>query len=422
MEKPDTLGERVTKDIGAALYQDQCGKTWAVNTLPMSVENSKRVCLQVLPSLIAGGVERGTVDVAHALVAAGWTALVASAGGPMVRELERGGATHITLPLKTKSPLAIKRNIDVLADVMRANNVSVVHARSRAPAWSAKAAARRLGIPFVTTFHGTYGLGPFGLKKLYNRVMAEGDIVIAISEFIRTHITKHYGVADERIRLIHRGVDIQQFDPASVTSQRLIQLALKWRLSESTPVVMLPGRITGWKGHRLLIDALGVIHNRQPTLQLRCMMVGPTENPDLVESLLAYADAQGVSGWVQVVQDCNDLPAAYLITDVAVSASTDPEAFGRVVAEAQAMGKPVIAPAHGAAPEIIEPGVTGWLFTPRDAVSLADALLRALNMSPEDRAQLAARSIERARAKFNKAEMCAKTLRVYDEVLAAKKS
>lgn len=379
----------------------------------------KRVCLQVLPSLIAGGVERGTIDVAQALVAAGWTALVASTGGPMVRELERVGATHITLPLKTKNPLAIRRNADLLADIIRQHNVSVVHARSRAPAWSARLATQRLNIPFVTTFHGTYGLGPLGLKKPYNQVMAGGDIVIAISEFIRTHIMANYGVAANKIRLIHRGVDLQSFDPANVSSVRLIQLAQKWRLSESTPVIMLPGRITGWKGHRLLIDALSVMKARSPNSSYRCMMVGPTESSYLVDSLLAYADEKGVSGWVQIVQDCNDIPAAYMITDVAVSASTDPEAFGRVVAEAQAMGRPVVAPAHGAAPEIIEPGVTGWMFTPRDPVSLADALLRALTLTLPERERLAIRAIERVKTRFNKTEMCAKTLAVYDEVLKA---
>lgn len=381
-------------------------------------ETSKRVCLQVLPALVAGGVERGTIDVAQALVAAGWTALVASSGGPMVRELERAGAEHIELPLRTKNPLAIRRNAGRLADLMASRGVSIVHARSRAPAWSARAAARRLGIPFVTTFHGTYGLGPFGLKKLYNRVMASGDVVIAISEFIRSHVMSNYGVPAENIRLIHRGVDLQQFDPAKVSSQRLIQLTQKWRLSESISVIMLPGRISGWKGHRLLIDALALMRSRDPALELRCMMVGPTESAPLVESLLAYAAERNVGGWVQIVQDCNDIPAAYMITDVAVSASTDPEAFGRVVAEAQAMGRPIVAPAHGAAGEIIEPGVTGWLFTPRDSVSLADALKRALGLNLAEREKLLVRAIERVRAKFDKAEMCAKTLAVYNDLLA----
>lgn len=381
-------------------------------------ETSKRVCLQVLPALVAGGVERGTIDVAQALVAAGWTALVASSGGPMVRELERAGAEHIELPLRTKNPLAIRRNAGRLADLMASRGVSIVHARSRAPAWSARAAARRLGIPFVTTFHGTYGLGPFGLKKLYNRVMASGDVVIAISEFIRSHVMSNYGVPAEKIRLIHRGVDLQQFDPAKVSSQRLIQLTQKWRLSESISVIMLPGRISGWKGHRLLIDALALMRSRDPALELRCMMVGPTESAPLVESLLAYAAERNVGGWVQIVQDCNDIPAAYMITDVAVSASTDPEAFGRVVAEAQAMGRPIVAPAHGAAGEIIEPGVTGWLFTPRDSVSLADALKRALGLNLAEREKLSVRAIERVRAKFDKAEMCAKTLAVYNALLA----
>lgn len=378
----------------------------------------KRVCLQVLPALVAGGVERGAIDVAQSLAQAGWTALVASAGGPMARELERAGATHITLPLKTKNPLAVRANAERLAEVIKTHNVSLVHARSRAPAWSARLAAQKMNVPFVTTFHGTYGLGPFGLKKIYNRVMAEGDLVIAISEFIRTHLITEYGVPSERIRLIYRGVDLQQFDPAAVTSVRLIQLAQKWRLSESTPVVMLPGRISGWKGHRLLIDALAIMKTREPARNIRCMMVGPAENPSTADSLLSYADTKGVGGWVQIVQDCNDLPAAYNITDVAVSASTDPEAFGRVVAEAQAMGRPVVAPAHGAAPEIIEPGVTGWLFTPKDPQSLADALARALSLTQDEREKLAARASERVRKMFDKAEMCAKTLAVYEEALA----
>ena len=140
-----------------------------------------RTVLQVLPNLISGGVERGTVDVAHAIVQAGWRALVASAGGPMVRELERAGAEHITLPLNTKNPFAIRKNVETLTALIRAQNVDLVHARSRAPAWSAREAARVAGVPFVTTFHGVYSLGPFGVKKLYNRVMAEGALVIAVA-------------------------------------------------------------------------------------------------------------------------------------------------------------------------------------------------------------------------------------------------
>ncbi len=330
-----------------------------------SLDNNshRKTCLQVVPALVTGGVERGTVDVAQALVQAGWRALVASSGGPMVRELERVGAEHIILPLATKNPRAMKRNADSLAQLIRDESVDLVHARSRAPAWSAKEAAARTGTPFITTFHGVYGLGPFGLKKLFNRVMAQGEIVIAISEFIRAHLIAEYQVDPARIRVIHRGVDVNLLDPNRVTPTRLIQLTSKWRLPESAPVIMLPGRLTSWKGHDVLIEALAELKRRRGSgvLDIRCLMVGQDQGRVAYRAhIQRYANACGVEGNVQIIDDCNDLAAAYMATDVVVSASTRPEAFGRVVAEGQAMGRPVVAPSHGAAEEIIIPGVTGW--------------------------------------------------------------
>lgn len=383
----------------------------------MSSANGK-TSLQVLPSLISGGVERGAVDVAQALVQAGWRALVVSAGGGMVRELERTGAEHIVLPLNTKNPMAIRRNAKTLTDLIRDQRVDIVHARSRAPGWSAREAAAAAGVPFMTTFHGVYGVGPFGLKKLYNRVMASGEIVIAVSEFVRDHVMQEYHVPAERIRVIHRGVDINLFDPNRVSPTRLIQLTSKWRLQEASQVVMLPGRLTALKGHDLLIDAIAELKRRGGgQSDVRCLMVGQdhgrTNHRNYITS---YAAARGVD--VHIVDDCNDMAAAYMATDVVVSASTRPEAFGRVVAEAQAMGRPVVAPSHGPSAEIIVPGVTGWLFTPSDPVSLADALERALHLNQDERIRVANAAITRARTLFNKPEMCAKTLEVYDELLA----
>ena len=381
-------------------------------------DTQSRCVLQVLPNLISGGVERGTVDVAAALVQAGWRAVVVSNGGAMVRELERVGAEHITLPLNTKNYFKIKENALTLAQVICDKGADIVHARSRAPAWSAREAAKMTGVPFITTFHGVYGLGPFGVKKLYNRVMAEGQVVIAVSDFIRAHLIQEYNVPPERIRVIHRGVDLSLFDAARVSPQRLIQLATKWRLSDSHHVAMLPGRLTAWKGHELLIDAIAELQRRGSTL-VRCIMVGQDHGrPNHRNHIMRYAAARGAD--VHIIDDCHDLPAAYMVSDVVVSASTRPEAFGRVVAEAQAMGRPVVAPSHGGGPEIIVPGVTGWLFTPSDPISLADALERALNLAQDERIRVAAASVDRARTLFSKTEMCARTLAVYDEVLAAK--
>ena len=384
----------------------------------LTARATPKTCLQVLPSLVSGGVERGTVDVAQALVGAGWRAIVASAGGPMVRELERAGAQHITLPLNTKNPLAIHRNIAALAQVIGDNAVDIVHARSRAPAWSARAAAAARGVPFVTTFHGVYSLGPFGLKRFYNRVMAGGEIVIAVSEFMREHVMREYGEPAERMRMIHRGVDLNLFDPNHVSSTRLIQLTSKWRLQESTQVVMLPGRLTALKGHDVLIDAIAELKRRGGGhVDLRCVMVGQDHGRTSHRShITGYAAARGVD--VHIVDDCNDMAAAYMATDVVVSASTRPEAFGRVIVEAQAMGRPVVAPSHGPSAEIIIPGVTGWLFTPSDPVSLADVLDRALRLTQDERIRLAEAAIARVREHFSKAEMCAKTLAVYEEIMA----
>src|SRR5574338_1338138 len=189
------------------------------------------VVMQVLPSLVTGGVERGTVDVAGAVVAAGGTAIVVSAGGPMVYELERVGAQHVALPVDSKNPMVMRRNVGRLAALIEAHDVDIVHARSRAPAWSALAAARRTGRPFVTTFHGTYGAGNMA-KRRYNAVMTKGDRIIAISEFIADHIRTVYKVAPARIRVIHRGVDLALFDPEKVPPARLIQLAREWRLPD----------------------------------------------------------------------------------------------------------------------------------------------------------------------------------------------
>jgi glycosyltransferase involved in cell wall biosynthesis len=377
----------------------------------------QKTSLQVLPNLISGGVERGTVDVAQALVQAGWRAVVVSAGGPMVRELERAGAEHITLPLNTKNPMAIRRNAEALTQLIRDQGIDIVHARSRAPAWSAREAARAANVPYLTTFHGIYSVGPFGVKKLYNRVMAAGDLVIAVSEFVRDHVMQEYGVPEDRIRVIHRGVDVDLFDAAKVSPTRLIQVTAKWRLQEATQVVMLPGRLTALKGHDLLIDAIAELKRRGGgQTPVRCLMVGQDHGRTNHRGYItSYAAERGVD--VHIVDDCNDMAAAYMATDVVVSASTRPEAFGRVVAEAQAMGRPVVAPSHGPSSEIIVPGVTGWLFTPSDAVSLADALERALNLKEDERLRVATAAAARARTLFNKPEMCAKTLDVYNELL-----
>ena len=372
------------------------------------------VVLQVLPSLETGGVERGTVDIAGAIVEAGGRSLVASRGGRMVREVERVGAEHVTLPLDRKGPLSIQGNIGRLARVIRDRGVDIVHARSRAPAWAAFFACRRTGARFVTTFHGTYNLGP-PFKKLYNSIMTRGERVIAISQFIADHMVDTYKTDRRKIRVIHRGVDLQHFDPANVPAPRVIQLAEQWRLPDDVPVVMLPGRLTRWKGQALLIEALARLQHQN----FRCLLVGHEQGrTGYRRELERLVARRGLDGVVHIVGDCADMPAAYMLADVVVSASTDPEAFGRVMVEGQAMGKPVVAAGHGASPELLRQDETGWLFQPGDPESLAVAVDHALSLDTAQRELLAANAIENARENFSTAFMRTRTIDLYSEILA----
>lgn len=370
--------------------------------------------LQVLPRLETGGVERGTIEIAEALRDAGALPVVVSAGGALERELGRMDAVHVRLPVHSKNPFVMWRNIAALEHVIRRYDVKLVHARSRAPAWSARAAARRCGVPFVTTFHGAYNRGPFGIKGPYNAVMASGDRVIAISQFIARHVQEFYKVPPERIRVIPRGVDLDRFDPTRVSPERMIKLATEWRLPEDVPVVMLPGRLTRWKGQHVVIEALARLGRQD----LRCLLVGSDQGRSAYRASLERAIAdKGLQGVVHIVNGCSDMAAAYLLTDYVISASTDPEAFGRVIIEAQAMGRPVIATRHGGALETVTPGQTGWLVAPGDPGELSEAIAAALAVSPAERARMAAACQAQARGTYARQLMCDKTLDVYAELL-----
>ncbi len=380
-------------------------------------DGRRATVLQVLPALGAGGgVERGTIEVAGAIVEAGGRALVASVGGAQVHELARVGAEHITLPLDSKNPLVMRANIGRLVRLIQARGIDVVHARSRAPAWSAWLAARRAGVHFVTTFHGTYSAGNW-LKRRYNMVMTKGERVIAISGFIAGHVRQLYGVPVGRIRVIHRGVDLDRFDPRRVTAERVAALATEWRLTDGLPVVMLPGRLTRWKGQTVVIQARAKLGRRDVRAVLVGSDQGRTGYRAELEALIAEHNLNTVA---RIVDHCSDMAAAYMLTDVVVSASTDPEAFGRVVTEAQAMGRPVIATDHGGARETVIENETGWLVPPGDVEALSSAIARVLALTQDARVALAEKAIANVHRNFSKEAMCAKTLEVYDEVLNLK--
>ncbi len=254
------------------------------------------VVLQVLPALDGGGVERGTVEITAAIAQAGGRPVVASAGGRLVPAVERAGGKHVLLPLDSKSPWRIWRNAAVLERLIAAERVDIVHARSRAPAWSAWLAARRAGVRFVTTYHAPYG-EDFAGKRRYNAVMAKGRIVIAISHFIARLVGERHGVPAARIRVIPRGVDPALFDPARVARDRMVRLAGQWRVPDGMPTLMLPGRLTRWKGQTVLIVALARMHRLDACVVL---VGGDQGRVKYAAELVALAERGGLAtgcGW-----------------------------------------------------------------------------------------------------------------------------
>ena len=384
-----------------------------------------RTILQVIPALETGGAERTTLEVAEAIIAAGGRALVVSEGGPMVAELETLGATHITMPVAAKNPLTIIANTGRLRRLIAQEGVNLVHVRSRAPAWSAHAAARRSCVPFVTTYHGIYRARS-AVKRQYNAIMARGDVVIANSAFTAEAVREEHmprPLSDPaRLVVIHRGADLRRFSPEAVSADRIAAIAAAWDgPGERADVlkILLPGRLTAWKGQAVLIEAARQFAKTRQTPRLRIVLAGSDQGrTDYAASLAAMVEEHGLQDTVHMPGNCDDMPAALAWADVVVSASTRPEAFGRVAVEAQAMARPVIASAHGGARETVVDGETGRLVPPGDAAALAAAIGDVADMAPAERNSMGAAARDNAVRRFSTTVMTAETLRVYARVLA----
>lgn len=369
--------------------------------------------LQVVPALDAGGVERTAVDVAAAVAEAGGRALVASAGGRLEGELQERGGELVRLPLASKNPFTLALNVRRLERVIRTEGVGLVHARSRAPAWSALSAARRTGTPFVTTYAGVHSArGP--LKRRYNSVMARGDLVIANSAYTRDHLLAEHGTDPERVVTIPRGTDLARFDPVAIGVERLAEARRRLQLGafEHRPAFLLAGRLTRWKGQALLIEALA-----RSGLDVVLVLAGEAgARTAYAEELEGLAADLGVADRVRFVGHVEDMPAAYAACDFACAPSTAPEAFGRTAVEPQAMQRPVLAAAHGAPCETVLDGQTGWLVRPGDVDAWAVALVRAARLGPVERA-LMGEAGRRNAARYGLRAMTDATLDVYAHLL-----
>jgi glycosyltransferase involved in cell wall biosynthesis len=385
-----------------------------VSTLPPDF-----TLLQVVPALNTGGVEQTTLDVAGAVVRAGGRAIIASAGGRLEIGLVERGAEAVHMPLDSKNPLVLAANAGRLEKLIRGEGVSLVHVRSRAPAFSAIRAARRSGVPTVTTYHGVYNARS-ALKRWYNGVMTRGDLTIANSEFTRDHLIREHRVEASRVVAIPRGVDLARFDPALVSADRVTALRSAWRLApdERRRVVLLAGRLTRWKGQVLLVEALAELRRRTGRDDIVLVLAGDdqgrTAYRNELEDLILNRELEDS---VRIVGHVRDMPAAYLAADVAAAPSLDPEAFGRTAVEPQAMGRPVLAADHGAVRETVVDGETGWRVTPRDVEAWAAALQGLIDAGPDRFAAMGEAGRARARTLYSVDRMTDLTLQVYRQVL-----
>jgi glycosyltransferase involved in cell wall biosynthesis len=387
------------------------------------VPKDRPTILQIIPQLDAGGAELSVVEIAGAVARAGGRALVLAEPGRLAAGIAAAGGEVIPFPAATKNPLRILANARSIAAIARREGVDLIHARSRAPAWSALMAARRLGVPFVTTYHGAYNEAN-AVKRLYNSVMARGDVVIANSGYTASLIAARYGAPVGRVEVIHRGVDPAAFDPGMLVPERVAALRENWRLAPGERVILQAARLTRWKGQGVLIDAAARLHAQGRLQDTAVVLAGDAQGRDAyVAELHSQIARHGLEARVRIVGHVEDMAAAYLAAHVTVVASTEAEAFGRTAIEAAAVGCPVIATDIGApsetvvAPPAPEETTTGWLVPPADAGALAARVADALDLPAPARAGMGARARSRAVTCFSVEVMQQSTLGVYDRLL-----
>lgn len=379
--------------------------------------------LQIIPNLDSGGAERTIVEMTDAIVRAGGRSLVASNPGRLAPKIAEAGGTLIPFPAHVKDPVRIVSNASALVTLIKREGVNLMHARSRAPAWSAWIAARRAKIPFVTTYHGAYN-EKTAIKKAYNSVMIRSDIVIANSPWTADLIRSRYGIREHKLVVIDRGVDPSVFDASRVSAERREKLRAAWGLAPNTRIILAPARLTPWKGQSVVIDATAELLRNAAlsNVPFAVIFAGDAQGrTDYETALDTRARALGVEKIVHRVGHLDDVAAAFAMADVTVVASTEPEAFGRTSIEAQASGCPVIASAIGATPGTIVQGPagseTGWSFKSGDPSDLARVLTLALTLPPDARVAIGQRARAHIQAHYTLTKLQHDTLRVYDRLL-----
>ncbi|MDB3859218.1 glycosyltransferase family 4 protein [Candidatus Pelagibacter sp.] len=376
--------------------------------------------LQVIPKLGYGGAETGCYDIAHYLPENDCGSFIVTSGGELLKFIDKKKVKIIKLPVHSKNPLIIFINFLALVAIILVKNISIVHARSRAPAWSCLLAAKITGRKFVTTFHGTYNFNN-KIKKFYNSVMVRSDLIIAGSNFIFSHIKDNYTKylnAKKKLLVIFRGINVDYFDPTTKLDSDEKKLLKKWQIEKDKKIILLPGRLTGWKGQEVFIEAINLVNIELGYEAFYAVILGSDQGRDLYKKkLIRITEQRRLNNQVKFIDHCNDMALAYKVSDIVISASIEPEAFGRVAVEAQSMEKPIIASDIGGSNETIIDEKTGFLFESNNAKSLSKKILKVLSMDETLLQSIGKEGRKNIIQKFNVEKMCFSTYSEYKRIL-----
>ena len=376
--------------------------------------------LQVIPKLGYGGAETGCYDIAHYLPENECGSYIVTSGGELLKFIDKKKVKIIKLPVHSKNPLIIFINFLALVAIILVKNISIVHARSRAPAWSCLLAAKITGRKFVTTFHGTYNFNN-KIKKFYNSVMVRSDLIIAGSNFIFSHIKDNYTKylnAKKKLLVIFRGINVDYFDPTTKLDSDEKKLLKKWQIEKDKKIILLPGRLTGWKGQEVFIEAINLVNIELGYEAFYAVILGSDQGRDLYKKkLIRITEQHRLNNQVKFIDHCNDMALAYKVSDIVISASIEPEAFGRVAVEAQSMEKPIIASDIGGSNETIIDEKTGFLFESNNAKSLSKKILKVLSMDETLLQSIGKEGRKNIIQKFNVEKMCFSTYSEYKKLL-----
>lgn len=376
--------------------------------------------LQVIPKLGYGGAETGCYDIAHYLPENGCKSFIVTSGGELLKFVDKNKVKVFRLPVQSKNPILILINAIILTFIILFNNISIIHARSRAPAWSCLIASKITSRKFVTTFHGTYNFKS-NLKKLYNSVMVRSDLIIAGSNFIFSHIKKNYSNylnQKKKLLVVFRGINVDYFDPTTKLETEEKKLLKQWEIEKDKKIILLPGRLTTWKGQEVFIEAINLVNIELGYEAFYAVILGSDQGRDLYKKkLIRLSEQYRLTKQLRFIDHCKDMALAYKVSDIIVSASIEPEAFGRVSVEAQSMEKPIIASNIGGSNETVIDEKTGYLFKAGDAKSLSQKILKTLTI---DETQLKLIGVEGRKnivQKFNVEKMCFSTYSEYKRLI-----